>query len=68
MGNMLLIYFNQMDFKQYAANRGIARDKYYFDYTTCVNATTDKDIPNVVADGSLTWDQAMQRLKIYFKL
>lgn len=67
MGNNFLTYYNQLEFKTYAATRGLARDKYYFDYVSCVDSKTARDIPAVIANGTITWDQAFQKLKCYFE-
>ena len=58
-----LTYENQMEFKRWArAARGLDKTKYYFDFVQAVDAKTDKDIQEVQADGSLSWDEAATKL------
>lgn len=59
----LLTYENQLEFKRWArAAKGLDKTKYYFDFVQAVDAKTDKDIQEVQADGSLSWDEAATRL------
>lgn len=63
MNSKILTYANQLEFKAYAKSQGIDQNAFYFDCVTGVNALTNKDIPGLTADSTLTFGQALQILK-----
>lgn len=71
MKSKILTYDSQLMFKKWAMKNGLDSKKheFYFDYVTAVDATHDDqpDIPGVRADGSMTWSQALAKLKKHFK-
>ena len=44
------------------------KNKFYFDDVDCVDGNTDKNIPNVRCDGSLTFKEARELLEEYFNI
>lgn len=68
-----LVYSNQLEFKAFARRHGLTYKNgvdYYFDNIYCVDAT-DKRQPNINSvrcDGSLTFGEAIDRLKKHFKI
>ena len=70
-GSSILTYERQFEFKKWAKARGLNRRKgadFYFDYVTAVDATdfNQPDIPGVVANGTMTWEEAFKKLEDYF--
>lgn len=67
-----LTYDNQMEFKSWAKKHGLTKKngaRYYFDSVFAVhdNGMISQDnIPGVVADGTLTWGEALYKLKLHF--
>jgi len=68
-----LTYSSQLEFKSWARKHGLTKKNgadYYFDCATAVDATkmSQPDIPGVKANGTLTWGEALEKLKSYFKI
>ena len=69
-----LTYSNQMEFKSWARKHGLTQKngaRYYFDSVFAVhdNGMTSQDtIRGVIANGSLTWGEALYKLKLYFRI
>ena len=66
-----LVYGNQLDFAKWARKNGISKKNgadFYFDSTVPVDAKTNKDIPGFAADGTVTWNEALQILKKHFNI
>ena len=67
-----LTYSNQMEFKSWARKNGLTQKngaRYYFDSIFAVhdNGMTSQDtIRGVIANGSLTWGEALFKLKLHF--
>lgn len=67
-----LTYDGQLEFKRFVGRNnkelGINHkgDFFYFDYVTGVDAETSRDIPGLMANGSMTWCQAVDVLKKHF--
>lgn len=67
LGSKKLTYDVQLDFKKWALKFLRSKsDSFYFDYVTGVDSKTSKDIPGLVADGSLTWEEALRILENHF--
>ena len=65
-----LTFGNQLEFKKWAKAQGLNPDIYYFDNISTVDAEDPcwcPDIPNVYANGKLTWEKALQKINDYFK-
>ena len=69
-----LVYSNQIEFKRWARRHGLSKKNgadYYFDCITPVDARDpmkQNDIPGFLADGKITWGEALKILKKYFKI
>ena len=69
-----LVYDNQIEFKHWARRHGLSKKNgadYYFDCITQVDARDpmkQNDIPGFLADGKITWGEALKILKKYFKI
>lgn len=81
LNDEVLTYRNQLDFKNYFVQRAkaegykkLAKGKlsfqktpFEFDHTTAYDSYTEKNIPNVNANGDLTFDAAYNTLVEYYK-
>lgn len=68
-GSEKLTYSNQLEFKAWAKQQvQFGKNDFYFDYITGVNAKTGRNIAGLDAGGDLSWDEALDILKAYFKL
>lgn len=68
-----LYFSNQLEFKSWARRCGLNKKNgadFYFDNVSCVDATREDQptIPNVRADGTMTWYDALHILKAYFNI
>ena len=72
MGEKLLTYYSQLEFKAWAKKHGLAKNgaDFYFDNIYAVDATNGRQptIRGVVADGTMTWNDALTALKKHFKI
>ena len=68
-----LTYDSQLEFKAWAKKHGLTKKNgidFYFDNIYAVDATVERQptIRGVVADGTMTWNDALNMLKKHFKI
>lgn len=63
-----LTYDEQINFMRWARRNGL-KNEFYFDCVTAVNGEDyyQPDIPGVWANGTMTFGEALRKLKKYFK-
>ncbi len=71
--NRKLEYSNQLEFKHWACHHGLSKKNgadYYFDHITPIDARNPEqiDIPGFYADGTTTWEKALDILKKHFNI
>lgn len=68
-----LTYSNQLEFKKWAKKYGLTKKNgadYYFDSIYAVDATDENqpDIKGVIANGTMTFGEALEMLKKHFEI
>lgn len=69
MDNTKLTFANQLEFKAWAKKKGLNPDWYYFDNISVVDSKDPcfcPDIPDVLANGKSTWNEAFNVIASYF--